>query len=380
MRYKDLKLGLNPMDGQDIADVIETLNYFSRNKTCLRDIIDKQKQLNQMMLAVKSENENLKQKIRIISDKLSQAKSIDRQQELRVSCLKEDNNHLKAKIALLNKTYLVEKDVYEEFVSDVEVNNASISSQIQHVKSLKKEIRRQLNERRYVTDARDKRKELIIQNLTHALSLEMSVLCHQLTTRKDGKIAYDIYYSQTEQVQRTLYTLGWWQKNLGPEYRVGILFDTARIHNNRDLILIAERLMLNYMRALKDGEEKKGFDIPIRSILMANSLRSDKRCTEMNDITISKTLKVGYITRDIGFKIDECKNNAKVITLPITTNLSALYDKTIIEEENTKKLQDAHDEEVLKHMREENIRDTYLVSHKTEWNDPSGVIVPVIYE
>jgi len=261
---------------------------------------------------------------------MQQLRSLIGSLELKNDCLNTENTGLKQKIALLDHANIYNKDQFVDFEARVLENNKNITLNNENFENTKKGLEDQLKKKCYILKQFEIGEYIKVNGLKHTLDLDMKVLCSNLLTCKDAEIANSIYQTQSEHIQSTLRNLGWWQSNLGPEARVGILFDAARIHNNRDLIIVAEKIILRYIRKLTGPELKDKFqnntlNIPMRSILMANSLRADLDCADMCNTRIANYLKLGDITRNNYAKLLDKTREVSTIEVPNITDFDGLY-------------------------------------------------------
>ena len=98
---------------------------------------------------------------------------------------------------------------------------------------------------------------------------------------KSVKEVVSAFEQFTEQEKETAKSLGWFNPSVTTEYRAGVMFQVARLHNNK-------RIMSRFVpKSIIKGslsEPKRNIAPYVR--LFYNSLALDKNCKDMSDVDI----------------------------------------------------------------------------------------------
>lgn len=99
-----------------------------------------------------------------------------------------------------------------------------------------------------------------------------------------------IYQRQSCEVKKTLERIGWFGEG-SYTYKIGLLYDAARIHNLKALVLLADQLVKKCTRQMNKFKSDSPLIIPVRSYYMRESLARDVDAKSMEDIDFGDATK-----------------------------------------------------------------------------------------
>lgn len=242
--------------------------------------VEKERHLNEKALSEKMFKKTSKQRDDAEARSIAHKATIRAQQD-RIKSMKEDIFTLTDRINKRHGSVYMDAESYETFKIgfNIAVNDANrLRAEIARLAERRKDLKLMQ------IQARDGATRLTMLERGEAVEYVISKKWEELkATCKNKRFSQcmkDVYETQTPEIKDTMMKLGWFgEGNL--EYKVGMLYDVARIHNHRPLIVIADTILKSVCTIKKSIANTNPLVIPIRSCLMRESLARDTTAKSM---------------------------------------------------------------------------------------------------
>jgi hypothetical protein len=157
---------------------------------------------------------------------------------------------------------------------------------------------------------------LKVEELEHNIK-KLADKCEEELVKVDSADFFKRFFEkQTPQVQKTMVSLGWLDTSISSEYRVGILYDTARAHNLREMMAIADKLVEKNVKLVRQYKVVMRPIIPLRATIMRESLRQDAYAQPMPDKEMDYKPEVKTMLMSMDIQKEEVDMEIKFPPLP----------------------------------------------------------------
>jgi len=270
--------------------LLKVMTFYQHQKKKLKDLAEILEERDSEIEQLKRENAYIKKRNVALMEEVTIVKDTHSKQLDVIKQLKIDNSNLTARIQQKRGNILTDQELLKWF----NIEYQGVCDNIEEIKDKIQYLRKTYEELKYkhiVSYLGNERMKLVIklEAVEHEIKNYETRFNDCLLEYKSKTMWKSLMDKQTPSIRVTMIKLGWLDTTLSTEYRLGLLYDVARLHNNRELLAFTDKLVEKCSKLTSAIKVVQKPFIPIRSQLSRASLCIDSNAKDMSHIDLPET-------------------------------------------------------------------------------------------